>query len=1240
MKFDAGVGTEVPNFSASEFLLGQIEGRTGLFQTVSNAVERALNRNDVADRLRSGADAWDALVSPDLEKLLGNEWFAVVDPWVNLLLDATLSRAKAAGAAAGSFQETLCGVLSEAGNGVSRFEKKFLETSAVVEEVGERIEGALRQADDAVTSAITIVESKEVEPGKTRRTVVSEIAKRVVRESGPDASPLVKALAGNVAPGLVDELVDQHLAETIEPTLAEIETNLRDVHRDLDGFIREWGEGRGVFRSGLERAQGALALAGRFHRDAMNALCVEFRAEVRPVMEALSDRARLKSRMRRILLSELLKGVFSKEVHLLLRQYLLTDRKLFRGALEELFQQVHATIVGLALGPLREWGLRDLGTPLGVIHGTLKLSGEVGFCPVCEDITRTLPWAVEAENHFLSEGGNPVRQVLRLQWEVVGDDGPRAERFEVYRGTGELPQVSGENVLTQGARVGVVDWDGVSSRIEWSDGSLDPASDPSKIGKGYWYAIRSVRDAACGRIASAFTPPVFVNVRQYLAPDAPTGSLGINCPRVGLRRAEAGFVREPLDAVSPLESKYRVIVRRRDAGVSWVEVTLRVEAAGVEPRLLESPRLRYGEGDERVVYDVALPRGMGPEGRLVGQVVAGSFAGAISEPLAIHWVGEPDEDERWAIPCEAASVTLSELPGAGPWEGLGAVGPFALADAARAGGGMVVATSPDSGATVLVEARAAGATEAEPWRKLSLTRPVTLPGTAVPKLLFADPLLPEGSLPNLMRYRAWILPPPRQGSDGGCAHVARPVGSRRVEPIHVQLVSPARAAQWRVYRRLDDGPMTLVAEGLCPKDRAGLAGVVEAMDDGMSVGAARLCYFGQVADAHGNWGPLGPLGCEDVVPAELPVPLLGGPRWEGDAAHPVAVLRWFCSGEGVNRFRIVVKPLTGPVPAQGGSAQTAKIGTTILALKRPNAWFGLVASSLAGSSTEVSTEFETGPIGNAPVGEGPEFAYPLDMEAGMTYEVRVAAVDARGHAGHASYARKLVWKVEPEPVDRVVPWPQRPGVPVGRVHPSMTAVLLATNRLFWPGARDVTPVGVRVGSIPLALRESAEEVLEAGLGNVHGHRLRFATMRRAVTLGLDVEAFLFADTLSVPKRPGFRPLGVVLYREQVANDAYPEVSGDLVQVSSCLRRLAQRVYRKKDGVEQEDWVEFLDPMVGLTLEERPNEVGPLAARRVDIYLLDLHPVVRGARYRYWLVHQDTSGEPDWTMPAGEVEVPR
>jgi len=863
-----------------------------------------------------------------------------------------------------------------------------------------------------------------------------------------------------------------------------------------------------------------------------------------------------------------------------------------------------------------------------------------GFGFVCGWGVSGLARAVRAENHFFSEEGNPVRQVVRLRWEVVDTGGPRAQRFEVYRGTGELPQVSGENVLAQGTRVGVVDWDGDSSRIEWSDNSVDPASDPSKIGKGYWYAIRSVRDAACGRIASAFTPPVFVNVRQYVAPDAPTGSLGIDCPRVGLRRAEAGFVRETLDAVSPLESKYRVTVRRRDAGVAWVEVTLRVEAAGVEPWLLESPRLRYGEGDERVVYDVAMPRGMGPEGKLVGQVVAGSFAGAISEPLAINWVGEPGEGERWAIPCEAASLTLSELPGVGPWEGLGAVGPFPLVDAARAGGGMVVATSPDSGATVLVEAQATGATEAEPWRKLSLTRPVVLPGIAGPKLYFADPLLPEGSLPNLVRYRAWILPPPRLGSDGGCAHVARPAGSRRVEPIHVQLVSPAGAAQWRVYRRLDDGPMTLVAEGLCPKDGAGLAGVVEAMDDGMPVGAARLCYFGQVADAHGNWSPLGPLGCEDVVPAELPVPLLGEPRWEGDAAHPVAVLRWFCSVEGVNRFRIVVKPLTGPVPTQGGTAQTAKLGTAILALKRPNAWFGLVAASMAGSSTEVSTEFETGPIGNAPVGEGPEFAYPLDVEAGITYEVRVAAVDARGHAGHASYARRLVWKVEPESVDRVVPWPQRPGVPVGKVHPAMTAVVLATNRLFWPGARDVTPVGVRVGSIPLALRESSEEVLEAGLGNSQGYRLRFATMRRAVTLGLDVETFLFTDTLSVPKRPGFRSLGVVLYREQVANDAYPEVSGDLVQVSSCLRRLAQRVYRKKDGVEQEDWVEFLDPMVGLALEERPNEVGPLAARRVDIHLLDLHPVVRGARYRYWLVHQDASGEPDWTMPAGEVEVPR
>lgn len=58
-------------------------------------------------------------------------------------------------------------------------------------------------------------------------------------------------------------------------------------------------------------------------------------------------------------------------------------------------------------------------------------------------------------------------------------------------------------------------------------------------------------------------------------------------------------------------------------------------------------------------------------------------------------------------------------------------------------------------------------------------------------------------------------------------------------------------------------------------------------DDALPDAAARLCYFGQTSDENGNWSPLGPLGCEDLLPRELPVPLLALPEEEGDAREPI-----------------------------------------------------------------------------------------------------------------------------------------------------------------------------------------------------------------------------------------------------------------------------------------------------------------------------------------------------------------
>lgn len=358
LEYGVSVAERVPSFSASEFLVGQIEGRTGLFSSVSNAVSRVLTNNAVAGRLRRGAEALDLLLTPDLGRLLGEDLAGALTSPVDAFLDDLLERAAAGGVAATNLQAALCARVAEAGNPIRDFERSFVEGSALLETLGDRVSGVLAQAEDGVSSAIEIISLKPIEPVGYERRVVGEIVKRLVREAPPDAPPLVLALARGVGADILDRLIDQYLSESLEPSLAELERTLRQVDGELLRLKGELESGRGDLRAGFERAQEALVFAGKFHADLTAALCADLVAVNVPLDLALQDRVRLRERIKRVILAEWLKGVFPKEVHGVLKQYLLLQRGLFRAALDDLFDRLNEALVGVALGPARDL-LRD-----------------------------------------------------------------------------------------------------------------------------------------------------------------------------------------------------------------------------------------------------------------------------------------------------------------------------------------------------------------------------------------------------------------------------------------------------------------------------------------------------------------------------------------------------------------------------------------------------------------------------------------------------------------------------------------------------------------------------------------------------------------------------------------------------------------------------------------------------------------------------------------------------------------
>src|SRR5262249_34011608 len=115
------------------------------------------------------------------------------------------------------------------------------------------------------------------------------------------------------------------------------------------------------------------------------------------------------------------------------------------------------------------------------------------------------------------------------------------------------------------------------------------------------------------------------------------------------------------------------------------------------------------------------------------------------------------------------------------------------------------------------------------------------------------------------------------------------------------------AQEYRVYRRVDDGPMTLFAAGPAVFDPGNPGKIIETKDEAMPPTPSRLCYFVQLLNEQGNGSPLAFIGCKDVKPEKPQRPVLSEPLPSGSITNPQVVLNWFCPTSGVSRFQIKIK---------------------------------------------------------------------------------------------------------------------------------------------------------------------------------------------------------------------------------------------------------------------------------------------------------------------------------------------
>jgi hypothetical protein len=447
-----------------------------------------------------------------------------------------------------------------------------------------------------------------------------------------------------------------------------------------------------------------------------------------------------------------------------------------------------------------------------------------------------------------------------------------------------------------------------------------------------------------------------------------------------------------------------------------------------------------------------------------------------------------------------------------------------------------------------------------------------------------------------------------------CGNQHEPSNPASDEPNypHVVFAPPLTSREYKIFRRVDDGDLSLVKQGTYP---AGTLAPQTIPDDAVPATAAEICYYVQCFDEHGNPSPMALLGCiENCAP--LQAPMLATIEATGNSASPKMKLRWFCPPAGITRFEIFLHRASGDYTLANAGLSSDKAA-------HPN--FQPFNST---QTTFDFSIFETASLQSLAAVQSAEHSVELPCSIGDVSRVMIRAVGKGDFnnrcVGPLSNGEEFSWtgSVASTAVD--VPWPARPLPPKdSAAFPGLTPVWLNPKRA-------TLGVGLPIGQFtmsdrtwltPPALGPNNEvpQTIIPATGSVA------STLRKNADLAAK-ESGPFAGSL----------LPCVLFRYQVPNTKYPAVSGDVVQVSPMLEDIAHQTtaYPSSNGGTAQAHV-VKDPFVaGVDLD-------PLEPEAVTVLALDRQPVVRGAEYKYLFVRfKGRTKEIDRIIPAtGSITIP-
>ena len=518
----------------------------------------------------------------------------------------------------------------------------------------------------------------------------------------------------------------------------------------------------------------------------------------------------------------------------------------------------------------------------------------------------------------------------------------------------------------------------------------------------------------------------------------------------------------------------------------------------------------------------------------------------------------------------------------------------------------------------------------------------------------------------------------------GAGHYPRslvPELADKVTGIPIRVKATPDTQQWRIYRRLDDGDLTMLAEGdvngpaPVPGRNAlpAAPGDIEYTDEAMPINVAQATYFTQFLDRHGNSGRL-VASAGIFISTPPPAPTFLTLKAGGETNDPATRMSVIWSGApyGISRYRIYVgDPSRQAVPLIQVQANLAGLGATARGRAAPaglsvNTGFTLPFDTAvfrdfetaSGTTNLPCTIIDTPRVGGR-LGSGPVFTNVIDrptVESDLYVMIEAVAED--GTVSEVSRTQKLgagegarsplpnaAWPARPLPPVRSVNWVNQGSVE-GVSTLGIAAVRLKRGDPEGGGAADFDGLGVRIASgiiLPARPGQNLPEGRNAFLGRlIDPDSLLIQEKKTSLPLFGQVASELGghsrAPAFDVPVTFFFKPArGLVMYRQQVPSEKYPQPAGDLIQVTPLMPGIAYRDYPIGSVVSPKfpaelPTTQIIDPFIGLFKGKD--------SAYYELYLLDTQPIIQGASYHYFLVRFDEYGEMIETIPTNPVTATR